>query len=343
MFPIIAEELYVCKFPLLRSCLTTHPNKYKVDIQSPLGSSDHCLISAEFAVVNSTPILHPKLPPRTLWHYNRANWIGMNEFFQHFDWSSCFLNKNVDIVTLLISTVILTAMNEFVPSSTAKAKSNKNNWFNNSCKIAIAAKHSSYKTFKSDPTPVNKAKFIHSRNIAKDVIRNAKLESNLKLKNNMRRILDNTDNKRTFWTFVTQVQNNFLTSSKSSIPTLKSDGQIFTTALEKANCLVTKFALNSQIPVSNQHIPCIQQVSSSMKRIYFRPRVVSKVLSEICVNKSAGPDGIPSIVLKKCHNTLAKPLSKLFYLSMSSGVFSAIWKTANAHPIPKKGVKSDPR
>jgi len=40
--------------------------------------------------------------------------------------------------------------------------------------------------------------------------------------------------------------------------------------------------------------------------------------------------------------SIAKPLSKLFHLSFTSGIFPSAWKIANVSPIPKKGNKSDP-
>ena len=40
--------------------------------------------------------------------------------------------------------------------------------------------------------------------------------------------------------------------------------------------------------------------------------VVRKELERLDKNKAAGPDGIPSIVLKHCADELALPLSRLF-------------------------------
>lgn len=56
---------------------------------------------------------------------------------------------------------------------------------------------------------------------------------------------------------------------------------------------------------------------------------------------SSGPDGFPAIVLKKCFQSLAHPLTALFQLSISSGIFPKIWKESFIIPIHKKGGKSD--
>lgn len=56
---------------------------------------------------------------------------------------------------------------------------------------------------------------------------------------------------------------------------------------------------------------------------------------------SSGPDGIPPIVLKNCRSILAFPLSYIFQLSINSGIFPDIWKSAFIKPVFKKGDKID--
>ena len=64
-------------------------------------------------------------------------------------------------------------------------------------------------------------------------------------------------------------------------------------------------------------------------------------LSKLDCNKSNGPDGIPSKVLKSCARQLAKPLTDIFNLSIRLGSLPDDW-TANIVPIFKKGDKSNP-
>lgn len=79
-----------------------------------------------------------------------------------------------------------------------------------------------------------------------------------------------------------------------------------------------------------------------MPSIFFRARAVKRVLADLNVNKSSGPDGIPALVLKQCSSTLARPLAKLFCLSYRAGIFPSCWKLANVTPIPKKGEANNP-
>ncbi|XP_055854501.1 uncharacterized protein LOC129918156 [Episyrphus balteatus] len=68
---------------------------------------------------------------------------------------------------------------------------------------------------------------------------------------------------------------------------------------------------------------------------------VLEILSSLNDDCSVGPDGVPPILLKNCRNSLSKPLTYLFELSIKSGKFPIIWKSSFLIPIFKKGDKTD--
>jgi hypothetical protein len=59
-------------------------------------------------------------------------------------------------------------------------------------------------------------------------------------------------------------------------------------------------------------------------------------------SKAYGPDGISPRLLKEAGDTIANPLARLFNLSLTTGIFPAIWKLANILPIYKKADTSAP-
>ena len=67
---------------------------------------------------------------------------------------------------------------------------------------------------------------------------------------------------------------------------------------------------------------------------------VLKLLKDINVNKSAGPDGISGKVLKNCRESIAYPLSCIFRISYNTGQIPSEWKLANVVPVHKKGSKT---
>ncbi len=57
-------------------------------------------------------------------------------------------------------------------------------------------------------------------------------------------------------------------------------------------------------------------------------------------SKAAGPDQIPAWILKICTEELAPALQQLFQQSLTEGVVSEDWRTANVTSIFKKGDRS---
>ena len=65
-------------------------------------------------------------------------------------------------------------------------------------------------------------------------------------------------------------------------------------------------------------------------------------MSKFKTSNGFGLDGISSFFLKAGISILAEPLSQLFNLSLSAGIFPDQWKIARIAPIYKDG-KSDNR
>ena len=67
-----------------------------------------------------------------------------------------------------------------------------------------------------------------------------------------------------------------------------------------------------------------------------------KLLLNINIHKSDGPDNVPGRLLKLCANELVDVYQILFQVSLDSGVVPPDWKEANVVPLFKKGDKSKP-
>ena len=80
--------------------------------------------------------------------------------------------------------------------------------------------------------------------------------------------------------------------------------------------------------------------NDAINDIDFSPSIVRKLLKNINVNKSTGPDDIHGKVLKNCRDSIAYPLSCIFKISYNIGQIPDEWKLANVVPIHKKGSKA---
>ena len=66
---------------------------------------------------------------------------------------------------------------------------------------------------------------------------------------------------------------------------------------------------------------------------------ISECLNGLDTSKACGPDGIPSRLLKECHQQIAPSLCDDFNHSLVSGRVASEWKSANVTPIHKKKQK----
>ena len=56
---------------------------------------------------------------------------------------------------------------------------------------------------------------------------------------------------------------------------------------------------------------------------------------------TAGDDDLPENLVKQCMQLIKGPWAHIYNLSLNSGVFPDIWKTAKVKPLYKNGDKYD--
>ena len=103
-----------------------------------------------------------------------------------------------------------------------------------------------------------------------------------------------------------------------------------------ANLFASTFASNSNLDDQDFQAPLYPTSTITMFSIKFSTHKVRKVLLQLNISKSSGPDGIPALVLKSCAPELAPVLNKLFQLPYTLGIFPSSWKLTHVFPIPKK-------
>nr|CAH7732737.1 unnamed protein product [Callosobruchus chinensis] len=332
-FPLVASH----STSLLDLFLTTHPVSYTIDVQSPLGNSDHGLVEVKFP--SATDVSAEIRPSRKIWHYGDADWNGLRDFFSSFPWNDvCFAKHDVSTVCSEITEVILVGMEAYIPHTTKTFKPGSNGWFNKSCDTARRQKVLAHRTYLQDPTVENRQADIEARNRYNGTVRQAKSQHDAKIK---QKVMSRPNGSRSFWTLAKQIEGN---SSRSSFPPITcADGTVATAFKDKAEVYAKTFAANSTLNVpSSVQVPSIPKVPHAMSEITFRTKAVRKVLQSLDINKATGPDMIPAVVAKKCAPELAPILTRLFRMSYSSGVFPKDWKSACIQPVPKKGSKADP-
>ena len=130
---------------------------------------------------------------------------------------------------------------------------------------------------------------------------------------------------------------------KEIIPNLVTKtGKLVSNCKDKADLFNDFFA--SVFTVDNGSVPIFPEKAckSFCENIVTTPAKVRQFLKNTAPKLSAGPDNIPSIMVKKLGDQLAEPLSTMYNLSFYGGKCPKLWKMANVTPIfKKKGKRSN--
>ena len=78
-------------------------------------------------------------------------------------------------------------------------------------------------------------------------------------------------------------------------------------------------------------------LDNNIHEVHFNYQDIRDAIDELSPNASAGPDGIPAILLKKCRDVLSQPLEILWKKSMENGEIPEIFKLAHVCPLLKPG------
>ena len=171
--------------------------------------------------------------------------------------------------------------------------------------------------------------------------RNSTLALLRSLKSKFFRSLSSSPSPRHFWSSVKKLR-----KKVTSVPPLLHNNHFIHSDSSKASLLNNFFSscFNSSTPSlsslpshpSPPSTPCPPDLLCSENEILH-------LLLNLSSNSATGPDGISARMLKLSASSIAAPLTNIFNLSISSGIFPSDWKNSNVVPIPKtKSPSSSP-
>ena len=140
----------------------------------------------------------------------------------------------------------------------------------------------------------SKVKFRQASNRCKRVLEAAKLAYANKTKES------NTFQKlgsRDFW----RIANSVLNKDNSAIPSLFNGPEMLSSASDKAKLFAENFSKNSNLDDSGISLPVFpSRTDFKLHDISVISKMVKKVIMNLDLSKTSGPDCIPVVVLKKC-------------------------------------------
>ena len=310
-----------------------------VEHQSPLGKSDHDVITFKFHCY----LDYKK--PKNHYAYEKRDYDGMRQELTDTNWEEKYItSENGNSIEQLwgaIKSRFYELRDKFVP--TIKS-SHGSLWkklgeypINKELQDAVRKKHATHRHWmrkkKHDISDLPRLEYTKARNMVSKLMRQSKrkFESEVAKKSKT--------NPKAFWRHV----NGKLKTRIGVSPLLEDENDkesMKFSDIEKANILQKQFSSvftnepESDIP----SMPCKTYISISTLEI--TSDMVRKEIMEMNVNKSCGPDNIHPRILKELVDIMSKPIALLLNRTVEEGVIPNDWKRANVSPIYKKGSRN---
>ena len=304
---------------------------------SPLGKSDHTVLTwalyADVKCLNGAS--ERKVCSNARLNFKKGDYEGMRARLADKDWSSL---KDLDVEAMWkqLKDTIAMVIHEFVPEVRLHRKSKLSApWWTSELSRQVKRKTRAWNTYTSCRSEANYKKYTQERNKSTAMIRKTRQEYENKL------IEDIPKQPKKLFQYVRRQQ-----KAKPMISSLESEGRNTETDTESAEAL-QKYFMSVFVEEGLGHLPDFQDQleeneNEHITDIELSHGVIHHELESLQEDKAAGPDDIPSIVLKHCAFELTIPLFYLFNASLTTGKLPQDWKNAKITPIYKKGSRNKP-
>lgn len=246
--------------------------------------------------------------------YSKADFNKINDFLAHVDWDDVFRDLDANLAASTLSGILWYAIDQHVPTKSERAAP-KPAWSNADLRCLKRLKKAALRRHSKHRTDATRAVYLEVNTEYKklnDRLYNAyqeRLQNSLKSK------------PKRFWRHVNDQR------KESGLPSTMTDGSIMAdSTTDIANLFRTQF---SNV-FTNEHLSPqdvadatanVPRISASLQQFSISDDMIIAAGKQLKSSTGCGPDGVPSLVLKSCLDSLAAPLATVFNMSLTSKVF----------------------
>ena len=303
-----------------------------VNYDAPLGKSDHVVLTWNL-VAEPEERLHSL---DNKYNYWKGDYTSMMNDLHAINWEQEFHNCDVNNMWLVFREKLHTAVKKHVPLSRSGRRQKKNTWLRKGTLKKIKLRNASWKKYRSIQTATNFEAYRCLRNEVNKLVGRDHEAHCKKVVGSFKHC------PKKFYGYI----RNMRTANISVNKLLKTDSAELTSTDEEAAEVLSKFFKRVftiekdgpvELPVSD-----MLSVRIPVTPVTFDIDTVMKKLSKLKSDKSPGPDGLHPMILNRCADAIAEPLTWIFQKSFDTGTVPSDWRTANISPIFKKGSRRDP-
>ena len=259
----------------------------------PLGNSDHVVVSVSIDFPSNSQRNAPF--HCIVYDYYHADWDGLRDHLRDAPWE--------DIFTLCASATasefcewVQVGIDVYIPHRKYQVKPYSFPWFSAACAAAIAHRNNFFGLYQQNKSSESKVNFRQASNRCKRVLEAVQLAYANKTKES---ISSQKLGSQDFW----PIANSALNKGKSAIPPLFNSPEVLSSASDNAKLLAENFNKNSNLDDSGISLPVFpSRTNLKLHNISVTPSMFKKVIKNLNLSKTFGPDYILAVVLTNCES-----------------------------------------
>ena len=283
------------------------------NICSPLGLSDHSLISVSYQCVTEKD----ESDNSNQYSFFKGNYQDMREDFRNIEWDKELKNSNTQQAWDIIHNKLTGLIERHVPKKKF-THSKKPPWYGRQIGTLSNKKRKAWHKYHKNPSSENWQNYTCHRNKLTYTIEKLKIDYENKI------AAESKQNPKVFWKYI-----NRKSKHKSKIAVLNDDNNVDAIEdFDKAELLNNKFASNFT-KENTDTIPDFDPNFENliiMETIDVKSEDIKKLLLNLDPSKSSGPDGINGRILKELANELSPVLEIMYTKSIEEGHLPYQWK-----------------
>ncbi|MGL5708301.1 MAG: reverse transcriptase family protein [Aeromonas sp.] len=302
----------------------------KVELEAPLGLSDHAVIYLR--VIVTVAIVQPTNSERR--NFWKADYHSMKRHFSQIIWPSSDNCLTVNEQWEQILAEVQQAIMAHAPLYRRRTcNKNKNEHLSIETKRLIRQKRRLWDIFLLMQDELSRDTYNKVRNECTAAVRRDRRNRQLLLADTF------IDHPKKFFTHVTS-----LTKSRGALSCLQGPSGLLNTSRDIAGLLAHQFS-GVYNECGGTELPGLVQESKELLHVFpdFSISNVIRKLKLLKAGKSPGLDGVPPIVLQQCADELAQPLTNLFIKCYQFSSIPDAWKIGVISPIYKGGDRNCPQ
>ena len=298
----------------------------------PLGKSDHITITWTYVYEDRLPAKDLNCASTCKYNFRKGKFSEMNESLGLVNWS-CIDNLGTEEAWQRVKCILMEHIKKFVPTMKPKKSGPSAPWWNGELTREVKKKYKLWKTYSRSRSAEDLGSYVIQRNKTTAMIRKARHRYESQIVQNVKH------QPKKLYRYIRSQQ-----KAKVVVGPLLHAGKMTKDDHETAEVLHTFFqSVFVQEDDSNMpDFPDLVGEEDALDELTVNLDEVITELKGLDADKATGPDDIPTIVMKKCAEQLARPLMLVFNKTLTESKLPRDWKMAKITPIFKKGSRRSP-